>query len=74
MVWIQKNARNVPRHSKEPKEFNMEESQQNLFKRQEEVEKNFNIYLRAAIIKYGQNGKRKTAETKKNDHSKLVTF
>ena len=63
----------VPRHREEPKEFNMEESLQNLFKRQDEVEKNFNIYVRAATLRYGQNSKRKTAETKK-DHSKWLNF
>jgi hypothetical protein len=46
----------VPQQSEEPKEFNMEESLENLFKRhaQEEMERNFNVYLRAATLKHGQ--------------------
>ena len=41
----------VPRQSEEPKEFNMEESLENLLKRQEEMERNFNVYLTRCKIK-----------------------
>ena len=37
----------------------MEESVENLFKRQEEMERNFNVYLRDARLKSGQTSKRK---------------
>ena len=66
----------VPQQSEEPKEFNMEESLENLFKRQEEMERNFNVYLRAATLNHGQTSKRKhskSGETKK-DHNKWLTF
>jgi hypothetical protein len=35
----------IPRQNEEPKEFIVEESLENLFKRQEEMERNFNVYL-----------------------------
>jgi hypothetical protein len=66
----------VPQQSEEPKEFNMEESLENLFKGQEEMERNFNVYLRAATLNHGQTSKRKhskSGETKK-DHNKWLTF
>lgn len=66
----------VPRQSEEPKEFNMEESLENLLERQEEMEKNFNVYLRDASLKHGQTSKRKPfkAGETKNDHNKWLTF
>jgi hypothetical protein len=54
----------------------MEERLENLFKRQEEMEKNINVYLRAATLKHGQTSKRKhskSGETEK-DHNKWLTF
>jgi hypothetical protein len=54
----------------------MEESLENLFKRQEEMERNFNVYLRAATLKHGRTSKRKhskSGETKK-DNNKWLTF
>ena len=63
----------VPQQSEESREFNMEESVDKLLKRQEEMEKNFNVYLRAGTLKHEQNSKRETAKTKK-DQSKWLTF
>ena len=40
----------VPRQSEEPKEFNVEKSQENLLERQEEMERNFNVYLQYARL------------------------
>ena len=48
----------VPRQNEEPKEFSMEESVKTLLKRQEEMERKFNVYLQAAKLKQGQRRKR----------------
>ena len=47
----------VPRQNEEPKEFSMEESVKTLLKRQEEMERKFNVYLQAAILKKVQSSK-----------------
>ena len=44
----------VPR----PREFNVEESVETLLKRQEEMERKFNIYLQTAKLKKVQSSKR----------------
>ena len=49
----------VPRQDEEPKEFNMEESVETLLKRQEEMERKFNVYLQATRLKTVQSSKRK---------------
>ena len=46
----------VPRQNEEPKE--LEESVKTLLKRQEEMERKFNVYLQAAKLKQGQSRKR----------------
>ena len=61
----------VPRQNEEPKEFSMEESVKTLFKRQEEMERKFNVYLQAAKLKQGQS--RKPTHTKPGeDKNKLL--
>jgi len=49
----------------------MEESVEKLLKRQEEMERNFNVYLQAIKLKNGQRSKR--AHTKSNKN-KWLTF
>ncbi len=49
----------VPQHSEEPSGLNMKESLENLFQRQEEMERHFNIYLRDV-----QTRKRETSKSK----------
>ena len=61
----------VPRQSEEPKEFNVEKSLENLLERQEEMERNFNVYLQNARLKHGDNSERKT---KSEDHKKWLAF
>ena len=48
----------VPRQNEEPRGFNMEESVETLLKRQEEMERKFNIYLQTAKLKKVQSSKR----------------
>ena len=66
----------VPRQSEEPKEFIMEKSLENLLKRQEDMERNFNVYLRDAELNHGQTSKRKTSKSgeAKRDNNKWLTF
>ena len=61
----------VPRQNEETKEFNMEESVETLLKRQEEMERKFNVYLQAAKLKQGQSSKRKNSGEGRN---KWLTF
>ena len=61
----------VPRQSEESKEFNVEKSLENLLERQEEMERNFNVYLQNARLKHGDNNKRKS---KSEDHKKWLAF
>ena len=51
----------VPRQDVEPRELNMEESVETLLKRQEEMERKFNVYLQAAKLKKVQSSKRKNS-------------
>ena len=63
----------VPRQNEEMKEFNMEESVETLLKRQEEMERKFNVYLQATKLKNGQSSER--AHTKSGeDKNKWLTF
>jgi hypothetical protein len=64
----------VPRQSEEPKEFTMEKSLENLLKRQEDMERNFNVYLRDAELKHGQTSERKTSKSgeAKRDNNNLI--
>lgn len=66
----------APRPSEEPKEFNMENKLENLLERQEEMERNFNAYLRNATLKYAGTSKRKTSKLRKTkkDDNKWLTF
>ncbi len=53
----------VPQHSEELRKFNMQESLENLFQRQEEMERNFNIYLRDVNLNHVQTRKRETSKS-----------
>ena len=61
----------VPQKNEEQKEFNTEESVETLFKRQEEMERKFNVYLQAAKLKQGHSTKRKNSG---EDRNKWLTF
>ena len=50
----------VRRQSEGPKEFNMVESVETLLKRQEEMERKFNVYLQTTKLKTGQSDKQKS--------------
>ena len=63
----------VPRQDEEPKEFNMEESVETLLKRQEEMERKFNVYLQATKLKTVQSSKRKNSNPDE-DRNKWLTF
>ena len=51
----------VPPQDVEPRELNMEKSVETLLKRQEEMERKFNVYLQAAKLKKVQSSKRKNS-------------
>ncbi len=53
----------VPQHSEKLRKFNMQESLENLFQRQEEMERNFNNYLRDVNLNHVQTRKRKTSKS-----------
>ena len=61
----------VPRQNEEPKEFNLEGSIATLLKRQEEIERKFNVYLQAAKLKNGHRSKPKHSG---KDRNKWLTF
>ena len=63
----------VPRQDEEPKEFNMEEGVETLLKRQEEMERKFNVYLQATKLKTVQSSKRKNSNPDE-DRNKWLTF
>ena len=63
----------VSRQDEEPKEFNMEESVETLLKRQEEMERKFNVYLQATKLKTVQSSKRKNSNPDE-DRNKWLTF
>ena len=49
----------------------MEKSLENLLEQQEEMERNFNVYLQNARLKHGDNNTRKS---KSEDHKKWLAF
>ncbi len=53
----------VPQHSEKLRKFNMQESLENLFQRQEEMERNFNIYLQDVNLNHVQTRKRETSKS-----------
>ena len=54
----------VPRQSEEAKEFNVEKSLENLLRQQEEMERKFNLYLKAGTLQRDPNDKpRKHSKT-----------
>ena len=59
----------VPPQNEEPKE--LQESVETLLKRQEEMERKFNVYLRAAKLKNGHSPKSKLSG---KDRNKWLTF
>ena len=61
----------VPQQNEETKEFNVEESVEKLLKRQEEMERKFNVYLQAAKLKKVQSSKPKHSV---KDRNKWLTF
>ena len=56
----------MPRQNEEPREFNLEESFETLLKRQEEMERKFNVYLQTAKLKKVQSSKPKHSGKDRN--------
>ena len=61
----------MPPQNEEPREFNLEESFETLLKRQEEMEKRFNVYLQTAKLKKVQSSKPKHSV---KDRNKWLAF
>ena len=71
MVKVSEIGICVPRQSEESKEFNVEKRLENLLERQEEMERNSNVYLQNSRLKHGDNSERKTNS---EVHKKWLAF
>ena len=61
----------VPQHSEEPRVFNMEDSLEKLFQRQEDMERNFNIYIQDAELNHVQTSERKPSKSEGTKREKI---